>query len=96
MDYWLLVKALGFLALIIMVILLLGKGAAVHLAKGKRLFYGAAPRLKIIDRQAIDGKRSLIRFQDDHHSYLVLLGTQTEHVLHKQAHPTENLHAPSV
>lgn len=92
MDYGLMAKSLGILALIVVLILLIAKGAQTHFVKGKLTFYGGgSSQLEIIERQAIDVNRSLIQFQDQHHTYLVLLGQQNEHVLHKEARLTENI-----
>lgn len=91
MDYLLMAKSLGILAFIIALILGVAKAMQSHFFKEKFTFSaGGGSRLKIIDRQKIDINRSLIQFQDQHHTYLVLLGQQNEHVLHKQARLTEN------
>ena len=85
-------KSLGVLASIIALILLIAKAMQSHFIKEKFSFCsGNSSQLKIIERQKIDINRSLIQFQDQHHTYLVLLGQQNEHVLHKQARLMEDI-----
>ena len=92
MDYGLMMKSLGVLALIVALILLVAKAMKSHFIKEKFTLYGKdSSYLKIMERQTIDINRSLIQFQDQHHTYLVLLGQQSEHVLHKQARVAENI-----
>ncbi|WP_032113059.1 hypothetical protein [Candidatus Paracaedibacter symbiosus] len=84
MDLMVLVKTIAILGLVVGLVLLMAKLAQKHLAGGKLTFYGQERELKVLERMVIDPKRSVIRFQDHHNSYLVLLGNQGELLLSKQ------------
>lgn len=84
MDFLLMVKALFSLGLIVALILLLAK-AGQKCFRGRSNLNPHHRQTKVIERYALDTKRSLVRFQDHQHIYLVLLGQQGEHLLHKEA-----------
>lgn len=94
MDFWLLFKSLAALMLILALILLLAKIGQAHL-KGKFNAYQNR-QIKVTERFALDAKRSLVRFQDHQHTYLVLLGQQGEHLLHKEILRSESAHDSSL
>lgn len=91
MEFWLLFKALAALAFIIILILLFAKVGQIYL-KGKFNIIPQSRQLKVTERFALDAKRSLVRFQDNQHTYLVLLGQQGEQLLHKEALMLEGAH----
>lgn len=91
MDFWLLVKAMFLLGLLVAFILLLAKVGQVYL-KGRGHLPSQGRQLKVTERFALDTKRNLVRFQDHRHTYLVLLGQQGELLLNKEISVVEKSH----
>lgn len=95
MDFGLLFKVLAALILIIVLILLFARLGQTYL-KGKFNVYSQDCQLKVTERFALDTKRSIVRFEDHRYTYLVLLGQQGEHLLHKEMLMPESAHDSSL
>lgn len=88
MDTWLWVKGVGVLSCLILCLLIVARITQTYLMKERES--SKEKKLKILERKLLDSKRSLVRIEDEVNSYLILLGSQTEHLLHIQPHTEKN------
>lgn len=96
MEIAFVLKGLLYLSGVITLIFVIAKMTQGYLKGNLSLYHTNERRIKINERTILDTKRTLIRFNDSHYSYLLLLGNQGEQLLDKELLSSRITHEKSV